>query len=111
MGGVINSFRDLRVWQAGMDLVEEVYRATDAFPRTETYGLATQLQRAAVSVPSNIAEGHTRAYTKDYLHHVAIAHGSLAEVQTQIELAVRLAFMDATRGATLLEHATALSRQ
>jgi four helix bundle protein len=57
----INSFRDLRVWQAGMELVEQVYLLTQTFPKQEMYGLASQIQRAAVSVPSNIAEGHTRA--------------------------------------------------
>jgi four helix bundle protein len=56
---VVSSFRDLRVWQGAMDLVERVYRVTQSFPRDETYGLANQLRRAAVSIPSNIAEGHS----------------------------------------------------
>ena len=81
------SFRDLRVWQAAMDLVEQVYTLTQMFPKQEMYGLASQMQRAAVSIPSNIAEGHTRAYSKEYLHHLSIARASLAELQTQLEIA------------------------
>ena len=79
----IISYRDLRVWQAGIDLVEQVYRVTLEFPRREMFGLASQMQRAAVSIPSNIAEGHIRQHSREYLQHVAIAHGSLAELQTQ----------------------------
>jgi four helix bundle protein len=108
---MISGFRDLRVWQTGMDLVEEIYRATETFPRQEMFGLTAQMQRATISVPSNIAEGHTRAYTREYLHHVAIAHGSLAELQTQLELAVRLGYVDTGEGARLAEHTASLSRQ
>src|SRR4051794_26869316 len=102
----ITSFRDLRVWQAGMTLVERVYQCTARFPSSEVFGLSAQMQRAAVSVPSNIAEGHTRAYTREYLHHVAIALGSLAELQTQIELALRLGFVEPQLGTGLLEEAS-----
>ena len=91
--GTINSFRDLEVWRLGMDLVENVYRASADFPKNEIYGLTSQLRRAAVSVPSNIAEGHTRASTKEYLNHVSIAQASLAEVATQLELALRLGYL------------------
>jgi four helix bundle protein len=108
---MISGFRDLRVWQAGMDLVEAIYRATETFPRQEMFGLTAQMQRAAISVPSNIAEGHTRAYTREYLHHVAMAHGSLAELQTQIELAVRLGYISTAEGTRLGDQTTALSRQ
>ena len=76
----IKSFRDLRVWQAAMDLVEQIYLLTHTFPKHELYGLASQMQRAAVSIPSNIAEGQTRGYTKEYLHHLSIARASLAEL-------------------------------
>lgn len=78
----VQGFRELRVWQAGMELVEGVYGLTRAFPKHELYGLAGQLQRAAVSVPANIAEGHTRHHLGEYLHHLSIARGSLAEVET-----------------------------
>jgi four helix bundle protein len=72
----MKSFRELRVWQAGMELVEEVYRLTRQFPQEEKYALASQIQRAAVSIPSNIAEGHTREHLKEYLHHVSMAQAS-----------------------------------
>ncbi len=67
---MIRGFRDLRVWQQGIQLVEEIYRASEHFPPREMYGLTNQLRRAAVSVPSNIAEGHTREHTKEYLNHI-----------------------------------------
>jgi four helix bundle protein len=108
---VVSSFRDLRVWQAGMDLVVDIYKVTETFPRSEMFGLASQMQRAAVSVPSNIAEGHTRAYTREYLHHVAIAHGSLAELQTQLDVALRLGFVNPVAQLKLATQATSLSKQ
>ena len=86
----IKSFRDLRVWQAGIELVLAVYELTSKFPRHEVYGLSSQMQRAAVSVPSNIAEGHTRESTKEYLQHLSIAQASLAELETQLEIAKQL---------------------
>jgi four helix bundle protein len=86
----LKSFRELRVWQVGMELVEEVYRLTQHFPNEEKYALASQMQRAAVSIPSNIAEGHTREHLKEYLHHVSMAQASLAERETQLEIAARL---------------------
>ena len=73
---------DLQVWQKAMDLVIAVYRLTDSFPKREVYGLASQMQRAAVSIPSNIAEGHGLKQTQAYLRHLAIANGSLAELET-----------------------------
>ena len=91
----IKSFRDLRVWQAAMDLVVDVYRLTQRFPRQEEYGLTGQMHRAAVSIPSNIAEGHAREHRKEYLHHLSIAHSSLAELQTQVEIATRLDYCSA----------------
>jgi four helix bundle protein len=87
------SYRDLSVWQLAMQLTEATYAATRAFPQSELYALANQLQRAAVSIPSNIAEGHARNTTRDYLRFVSIAMGSLAEVETQIELAARLNYL------------------
>lgn len=77
----VNSFRDLRVWQLGIKLVEQVYLLTARFPKEEIYGLTSQIQRAAVSVPSNIAEGHTREHRKEYLQHLSIAQASLAELE------------------------------
>jgi four helix bundle protein len=89
----VRSFRDLRVRQAGVDLVEQVYRLTRPFPRHEVYRLAGQMQRAAVSIPSNIAEGHTREHSREYFHHVSMAQASLAELETQLEIAVRLGYL------------------
>src|SRR5918911_2952989 len=110
-GMSVNSFRDLRVWQAGMDLVERIYQLTQAFPAQECYGLTSQMRRAAVSIPSNIAEGHTREHSKEYLHHLSMAQASLAELQTQIEIAGRLKYLSPQHVGQSLEHATSLSRQ
>jgi four helix bundle protein len=107
----IKSFRDLRVWQMGMDLVEQVYRLTRSFPRHEIYGLAAQLQRAAVSIPSNIAEGHARWHLREYLHHLSIAQASIAELDTQIEIARRLDYLAAEDTEHLLTHTASLGRQ
>jgi four helix bundle protein len=107
----INSFRDLRVWQAGMDLVVAIYRLTRAFPSEEQYGLSSQMRRAAVSIPSNIAEGHARDGTGEYLHHVSVAQGSLAELQTQLEIAGRLGYIPPETSGPILDETAALSRQ
>jgi four helix bundle protein len=107
----INSFRDLRVWQAGMDLVEQVYRITQTFPKQEIYGLTSQMQRAAVSVPSNIAEGHTREHSKEYLYHLSVAQASLAELETQLEIATRLKYLSAESLKQTLDQVSALGRQ
>jgi len=88
-----SSYRDLLVWQRAMHLVEDCYRWTNAFPRGEEFGLKGQIRRAAVSVPSNIAEGHTRHHGKEYTQFLYVALGSLAELGTQMELARRLAYL------------------
>ena len=85
-------YNDIRVWQEAMDLVTEVYRVTRGFPAEEKFGLASQMQRAAVSVPSNIAEGQGRKSTRAYTNHLSIAFGSLMELETQIQIALRLAY-------------------
>ena len=85
----IQSFRDLEAWQLGMEFVIRVYAVTREFPRDERYGLTSQLRRAAVAIPSNVSEGHQHG-TKAYLHFVIVALGSLAEADTQLELARRL---------------------
>jgi four helix bundle protein len=107
----VENFRDLNVWQRGMDVVEAVYRASGAFPKSELYGLTNQIRRAAVSVPSNIAEGHTRVSTKEYLQHVAIAQASLAEVETQLEIAARLQYVQTPQCLKLLQQVQALRKQ
>jgi four helix bundle protein len=90
----IQSFRDLETWQIGMDLVVGVYEVSEKFPEKERYGLTAQLRRAAVAIPSNVAEGHQRG-TRSFKHFVVIAIGSLAEAETQIELAERLKYTSA----------------
>lgn len=107
----VGSFRDMRVWQTGMQLVETVYRLTQDFPRSETYGLTNQMRRAAVSVPSNIAEGHVREHLKEYLHHISFAQGSLAELQTQAEIAVRLHYLSQEQSDEIRAAAEALAKQ
>jgi four helix bundle protein len=86
-------YSDLRVWQEAMDLVTETYRMTKPFPSAEKYGFASQIQRAAVSVPSNIAEGHGRKSTNAYLNHLSIAFGSLMELETQVQISARLEYI------------------
>jgi four helix bundle protein len=109
--GKLSHFRELRVWQAGMDLVELVYRLSAGFPEHERFGLAAQVRRAAVSVPSNIAEGHTRASRREYLQYVAIAQGSLAEVETQLEIAARLSYVSKEELERALVDGTSLGKQ
>lgn len=100
----IRSFRDLRVWQGGIEIVQAIYAITGSFPRHELYGLSSQIQRAAVSIPSNIAEGHARESTKEYLQHISIAQASVAEVETQLEIAKSLGYISN-------DHCDALSNQ
>jgi four helix bundle protein len=101
MGKVI-SFRDLEVWQLGMNLVVAIYRVTEQFPQTERYGLTSQMRRAAVSIPSNVAEGHARRSDGAFLNHLRIALGSQAELTTEVEAAARLGFLSADRTAGLI---------
>lgn len=80
----LNSHKELIVWQKSIKLVKEVYLLTNDFPRHEIYGLTSQIRRAAVSIPSNIAEGYSRKNTKEYLQFLRIAYGSASEVETQL---------------------------
>jgi len=107
----LKSFRELRVWQSSMELVEIIYRLTQNFPKDEIYGLSSQIQRAAVSVPSNIAEGHTREHTKEFLHHLSMAQASLAELETQLEIAVRLKYFARDEFDRILVLVVALGKQ
>jgi len=91
--GPVRSYRDLLVWQDSMELVVRIYRTTSTFPREERYALVDQLRRAAISVPSNIAEGHGRSRTGDYLRYLSVAVGSLHEVETQLQIATRLGYI------------------
>jgi four helix bundle protein len=107
----INSYRDLRVWQAAMDLTVAVYRLTSLLPKSETYALASQMQRAAVSIASNIAEGHEREGTTEFLYHLSVAQGSLGELSTQIDLTVRLGYAKVEDVAACLERVSVVRPQ
>jgi len=90
----IKTFRDLVVWQKAMVMVVAVYKISKSFPDDEIYGLTSQMRRCAISIPSNIAEGFGRGSTKDYVRFLRIATGSLYELQTQMEICLRLGFID-----------------
>src|SRR5213594_3889481 len=89
----VKSYRDLKVWAKAMDLVVESYKIAATLPKSEVFGLANQIQRAAVSIPANIAEGHGRDHLGDYLHHLSVANGSLAELETHFMLGGRLSYL------------------
>lgn len=84
------TYRQLEVWQRAMELAEQIYELTSGFPSSERFGLISQLQRASVSIPANIAEGYGRSHRGDYLRHLSIARGSLMELETHLTLSVRL---------------------
>jgi len=89
----VRSYRDLRVWQKAMALVVESYRVAKLLPKSETYGLIGQIQRAAVSIPANIAEGHGREHLGDYIRHLSVANGSLMELETHFLISVELEYL------------------
>lgn len=84
------TFRELDVWHLGVELAETVYRVTARFPKSELFALSSQMRKAAISIPSNIAEGRARESSREFLHFLSISRGSLAELETQLELAIRL---------------------
>ena len=90
---MIQSYRDLVAWQKAMDLVETIYHLSKQFPKEELYGLTSQIRRAAISIPSNVAEGHARLSKGEFCQFIGHARGSLAEVSTQVLLALRLGFI------------------
>lgn len=104
------TYKNLETWQQGMDLVETCYRVTASFPRSELYGLTSQLRRAAVSIPANVAEGHCRRTTKVYANHLSIAHGSHGELETCLELACRLGFLTKAENQKLLTSSDTVGR-
>ena len=104
------SYRDLTVWQKAMVLTSATYDLTGRFPRHELYGLTGQIRRAAVSVSANIAEGRGRFYRGAFAHHAAIARGSLMELDTQLEIAIRLKYVETTEVEQLLQLIDEVSR-
>lgn len=107
---MIRSYRDLVVWQKGMDLTVEVYRLTRSFPASERFGLVSQIQRAASSVPSNIAEGHSRNTRGDYRRGISIARGSVGELETRLELARRLGYVNTDAYRSVSERVSEVGR-
>lgn len=106
MDRLARGYRDLEVWQSAMRLVEIVFELAERLPDAQRFALVSQMHRAAISVPSNIAEGHAKRSGKDYPRHLRIAAGSVAELETQLELCVRLRFLprdDIREAWTLLQ--------
>ncbi len=106
----VKDYRELIVWQKAMDLVEAVYRTTTRFPKDELYVLTSQMRRAAISIPSNIAEGQARNTTRDFLHFLAIAYGSLKEIETQVLIAERLGYTGNGESRDLVQSTTEVAR-
>ena len=99
----MRGYRDLKVWQLGFDISLAVYELTSDFPQSELYGPTSQLRRAAVSIPSNIAEGHSRSSTKDLIRFINMAKGSLAELETQLLIARSLGYCNSSKIDGILE--------
>ena len=108
MGG--KNYADLIVWQKAMDFVETAYRVSTQFPKEEMYGLVSQIRRAVVSIPCNIAEGQGRRAAGDFQRFLSIAFGSLREVETQIVIAERLHYLDADKRTELMDTAAEIGR-
>lgn len=106
----IHYYRDLIVWQKAMDLCVEVHNVTLVFPKQELFGLSSQLNRSVVSVPSNIAEGHGRRTTPDFIHFLAISRGSMNEVETKLTLAMRYNYLTEADHDELLERCGEVGR-
>jgi four helix bundle protein len=106
----VQHYRELVVWQKAVVLVTEVYRATSSFPKTEIYALTSQIHRAAVSIPSNIAEGQGRNSTRDFLNFLSVAKGSLMELETQLTIARQLGYLEEPHENHLLGFTAEVSR-
>lgn len=106
----IKSYRDLKVWQDAMSLAEACYLATRDFPKSETFGLVSQIRRAAASVPANIAEGHGRENTQPFIQHLRIAQGSLKELETHLILSTRVALLTDAISHPLIEQSNDIGK-
>lgn len=106
----VRNYRELIVWQKAMNLVEQVYQASKQFPKEELYGLTSQVRRSAVSIPSNIAEGQARKSTAEFLNFLSIANGSRAEMETQIQLALRLKYVTNDTAQSILSLSEEVNR-
>lgn len=106
----IRNFRDLNIWQLGIEIIQDVYKATKQFPREELYGLLSKMRRAAVSIPSNIAEGFARKHNKEYKQFLYICLGSCAELETHIEIAYSQEYLSKDAKVALSEKINHISR-
>jgi four helix bundle protein len=99
----IKTYRDLQIWQKGIEIVTDIYGVTRNFPKEETYGLIAQMRRSAISIPSNVAEGFRRFHNKEYKQFLYISSGSCGELETQVTIARKLGYIDEEQEGTLLE--------
>jgi len=106
----VKSFKDLEIWQRGIKLVEDIYKATDDFPEEEIYGLTSQIRKAAVSIPSNIAEGFARYFKKEYRQFLYVTLGSCAELATQIVIASKLDYLKKKKAGQLTDEIEQISK-
>ncbi len=106
----VKNYRDLIVWQKAMELVEEIYKETRSFPSEESYGLKTQLRKAAISIPANLAEGQGRRSNGEFLHHLSIAHGSVRETETHVLISDRLGYLKRDAVCRLMDRASEVGR-
>ncbi|PAX45836.1 four helix bundle protein [Brunnivagina elsteri] len=106
----IRSYRDLQVWQKGMDIAELCYVITKSFPKDETYGMISQIRRASVSIPANIAEGYGRDSQGEYVHFLKISQGSLKELETHIILSMRVNLITSESANPILEECDSLGK-
>jgi four helix bundle protein len=107
---MVKTFKDLLVWQQAMDLVEMIYLQTKTFPKEEIYGLTSQIRRAAVSIPANIAEGNGRQSRKEYQQFLSVANGSMTELETHILIAERLNFLTKEKSEELQKQLQSVSK-
>ncbi|MEA3369666.1 MAG: four helix bundle protein [Candidatus Ratteibacteria bacterium] len=110
MGKKIKNFRDLNIWQKGIEIVEDIYKITKTFPKDEHYGLTAQMRRCSISIPLNVAEGFARRHNKEYKQFLNITLGSCAELETQIEISLRLEYLTESTYDKLLEKLNHITR-
>jgi len=99
----IETYRDLNIWKVGIELVKDIYKSTEKFPKQEMYGIVGQMRRSAISIPSNVAEGFKRYHNKEYRQFLYITLGSCAELETQVTIAKELKYIQADKEVILLE--------
>jgi four helix bundle protein len=107
----LQNFEKLEIWNQGIELATEIYKITRNFPKSEIYGMCSQLQRAAVSVPSNIAEGSTRQYKKEFINFLYVSRGSLSELLTQLKISLNINYINEDQYNNLSEKIYVLTRR